>query len=276
MPEQTQGILMDVYWLQQTDADVPAADDWLSEWEAIFLRRLRFTKRRWDWRLGRWTAKQAVALFLNMPTQRETLVSIEIRPAASGVPEVFFADQPAPITISLSHRDGAAVCAVAPERAALGCDLEVIEPRSDAFVADYFTPEEQTFVAQASAADRPRLLALLWSAKESTLKALRTGLRLDTRCVVVKPVDTLQRWGEPAACSSGIWYPLQVSHNQEEIFHGWWRQTGNLLQTLVATPRPSPPISLAPHDLSSPTEMPRYSADLHARTSAIVGAGNRT
>ena len=69
----------------------------------------------------------------------------------------------------------------------MGCDLEMIEPRSDAFVADYFTVEEQALVARASAADRSRLLALLWSAKESALKALRAGLRLDTRCVIVIP-----------------------------------------------------------------------------------------
>ena len=50
-----------------------------------------------------------------------------------------------------------------------------IEPRSDAFVADYFTIEEQALVARASAADRDRILALLWSGKESALKALREG-----------------------------------------------------------------------------------------------------
>ena len=64
---------------------------------------------------------------------------------------------------------------------ALGCDLEVIEPRSEEFVADYFTTEEQKMVSQAPIADRSKLLALLWSAKESALKALREGLRFDTR-----------------------------------------------------------------------------------------------
>jgi len=32
----------------------------------------------------------------------------------------------------------------------IGCDLEVVEPRSDAFVADYFTSEEQALIARAS------------------------------------------------------------------------------------------------------------------------------
>jgi hypothetical protein len=52
---------------------------------------------------------------------------------------------------------------------------------------------KQVMVARASAADQPGLLALLWSGKESALKALRAGLRLDTRCVIVTPVDALRR-----------------------------------------------------------------------------------
>ena len=72
--------------------------------------------------------------------------------------------------------------------AELGCDLEIVEPRSDAFIADYFTAEEQALIERTSAADRSLLLALLWSAKESALKALRAGLRLDTRSVIVRPV----------------------------------------------------------------------------------------
>jgi len=245
---------MDVYWLEQTDRDLPAANDWLSEREAAFLSSLQFPKRSSDWRLGRWTAKQAVARSLNMPVRREALAGIEVRPAASGAPEVSLANQPMSVTVSLSHRDGAAVCAVVLSSAALGCDLELIEPRSDPFVTDYFTLQEQALVAQAAAADRSRLLALLWSAKESTLKALRMGLRLDTRCVVVNPVGVAQGCGAGEICPSGKWYPLQVSYDRDEIFHGWWRQNGNRVQTLVGNPRPSAPISLRTDNLSLPTE----------------------
>ena len=244
------GHRMDVYWLEQTARNVPAANDWLSEREAVFLSGLRFPRRSSDWRLGRWTAKQAVAHSLNMSVQRDALAGIEIRPAASGAPEVFFANQPMSVTISLSHRDGAAVCALVLSRAALGCDLELIEPRSEAFVTDYFTSEEQALVAQAP--DRSRLLALLWSAKESALKALGMGLRLDTRCVAV--VGNPYSGSEREVCPSGQWYPLQVAYDRDEIFHGWWRQTGNHLQTLVANPQPSPPIALRTDPLSMPTE----------------------
>jgi 4'-phosphopantetheinyl transferase len=113
--------------------------------------------------------------------------------------------------------------------------LEIIEPRSEAFVADYFTVEEQALVAQASAVDRSRLLALLWSGKESTLKALRTGLRLDTRSVVVAPDGGLDLNG---------WSRLRVQYAGSRVFHGWWQQSDDLLRTVVAAPPPAPPILL--------------------------------
>ncbi|MBZ5707385.1 MAG: 4'-phosphopantetheinyl transferase superfamily protein [Acidobacteriia bacterium] len=247
--------MMDVYWLEQTEEDVPRENDWLSQTEALQQSGMRFAKRRADWRLGRWTAKRAVAACLNLPGHAPALAEIEIRPAPSGAPEVFLANQPAAVTISLSHRAGAAICAVALPGVELGCDLEMIEPRSDAFVADYFTSEEQALVAQASAADRSRLLALLWSGKESALKALRAGLGLDTRCVMVCPEGACQG-GDEAGCiedptlgvqsshGPGSWRPLQVHYAGSRVFHGWWQCTGNLLRTVVATPPPVPPILL--------------------------------
>jgi len=248
---------MDVYWLEQNEADLPAENDWLSASEAARLNGMHFAKRRADWRLGRWTAKRALAVCLDVSTHPLDLAEIEIRPAPDGAPEVFFGNKPVAVTISLSHRVGTAVCAVALSGAALGCDLEVIEPRSDGFVADYFTLEEQALVARASAADRSRLLTLLWSAKESALKALRAGLRLDTRCVIVTPADVVQRRREdgvgcredvalplPPSCGLSSWRSLQVRYTHGQVFHGWWQHAGNLLRTLVAAPQSLPPILL--------------------------------
>src|SRR5271166_1370926 len=141
---------MDVFFLEQSEADLPAGNDWLSVSERAGLNALRVPKRRADWRLGRWTAKRALSIYLSMLGDHQALADIEIRPAASGAPEAFIANRPASAAISLSHCDGSALCTVAPSGTALGCDLELVEPRSDAFVADYFTVEEQELVAQAS------------------------------------------------------------------------------------------------------------------------------
>ena len=241
-----------VYWLKQTEADVPTDDDWLGASEAACLGALRIPKRRADWRLGRWTAKRAVAICLNSHSNPQSLAGIEVRPAASGAPEVFINSQPAGVTISLSHRSGIAMCAVAPSGTDLGCDLEMIEPRSDAFVADYFTDEEQAFIAQASAVDRFRLLALLWSAKECALKALREGLRLDTRSVTVNlPEGVWTSVHDEAIADCSLrhhltWRPLEVRCTSGQVFLGWWGQAGNLVQTLVAAPAPTRPILLQP------------------------------
>ncbi len=231
--------MMEVYWLEQTEGDLPAAHDWLSPSELIRMEGMRFAKRQADWRLGRWTSKNAVALYLNLPCDPQSLTNIEIRPASSGAPEAFLADKPATVTISLSHRGGVAACVVGPASAEPGCDLEIIEQRSDAFIADYFTDKEQTWLERTSAADRQLLVALLWSAKESALKALRTGLRVDTREVRVLPVRRLRY-----ADDDRSWHPLQVSAAEGRIFPGWWQNTGDLLRTFVALPPSAPPILL--------------------------------
>jgi 4'-phosphopantetheinyl transferase len=247
---------MNVYWLEQTEADVPAENDWLSAKEALCLDTLRFAKRRADWRLGRWTAKRALSVYLDVPADFGIFRKMEIRPAPSGAPEVFFGDLAASVTISLSHRSGRANCAVAMSGVELGCDLEIVEPHSEAFVADYFALEEQALVASAAVADRDRLLALLWSAKESALKALGAGLRLDTRSVIVTP--------SVASFNLIGWSRLQARYTRgrdtgdrcaddgcadygctgDQVFHGWWQQAGDMVRTVVAAPAPNPPIGL--------------------------------
>ena len=116
---------MDLYWLEQTEADVPQDNDWLGEGEAAVLEGMRFAKRRADWRLGRWTAKRALASFWKSSACMRALAAIEIRPAPTGAPEVYLSNSPAAVSISLSHRAGRAICAVSPSVEALGCDVEL-------------------------------------------------------------------------------------------------------------------------------------------------------
>jgi 4'-phosphopantetheinyl transferase len=226
---------MSVYWLEQGQSDLPLSDDWLSADEVLRLGTMRFEKRRADWRLGRWTAKLAVSAYCNAPRRPDCLRRFEIRPEASGAPNVWIGARPAPLTISLSHRAGSAVCAVASAGVELGCDLETVEPRTPEFLADYFTPSEQLLVEHAAASDRPRLIALYWSAKESTLKALRFGLRMDTR--------RLEVIGHPAK-DDADWRPLRVCFGSRS-YDGWWREAGRLVRTVVAAPSFSrPPLAL--------------------------------
>jgi len=228
---------VDVYWLEQVQADMPADANWLGPGETLCLSNLRVAKRRADWLLGRWTAKRALAVFLNLADDPGSLTDIEICAAPSGAPEVFVANRPLAITISLSHSSGKALCVLAPSSAALGCDLERIERRSQGFVDDYFTSQEQTLIEQSSAMDRSALETLLWSGKESTLKALHSGLRLDTRSVIVEPEET--------PCRLDGWHPLRVRYiEQYRVFQGWWKVGDDFVRTLVSSPRPNEPFRL--------------------------------
>lgn len=249
---------MDVYWLQQSEADLPATDDWLCESEAVRLSSFRFAKRRADWRLGRWTAKCAVAASLQLPDDHVSFKQIEIIPASTGHPEVTLHDHTETVTISISHRGGFALCAVALGDVKLGCDLEVIEPRSDAFIADCFTEKEHILIAQTSGEERSRLVSLLWSAKESALKTLRVGLRADTRSVEVKELDLQGHWSGrtdvhstqdnlPSELSSVFatdWRALQITCSGGTGFCGWWQHWNNVVRTIVGAPPPA-----APHKL---------------------------
>ncbi len=229
---------MAVYWLEQSEQDVAVEDDWLLLTEAARLRNMKFAKRRADWRLGRWTAKRALACCLGLAPDPQTLAEIEIHATPSGAPEVFIARRRQTLNLSLSHCSGRALCAITLSGASVGCDLEVAEVRHDAFVTDYFTATEQACVRNVLPPERWLVLALLWSAKESALKALRLGLRLDTRLAVVNLSDT--------EVSDSSWHPLQVSCPNENIFVGFHSKTSDFIRTIVTPPPPQLLIQLKP------------------------------
>ena len=125
----------------------------------------------------------------------------------------------------------------------MGCDLEISETHSDAFIGEYFTAEEQGMVAVLDPHYRSGFVTLLWSAKESALKALREGLRLSTREVRVEldPQQFCNAIGTAPEASDGdcfkpiSWFPLQVS-SDHRIFGGWWNKAEHLVRTVVAEP----------------------------------------
>jgi 4'-phosphopantetheinyl transferase len=212
-----------IYWLSRNADDVPGDDDWLSAGERAVLSGMRFAKRRNDWRLGRWTAKRALSV--RLPEHGRSLSSLEIRAAADGAPEVFVENAPGQFAISISHSSGRSLCALGPPACALGCDLERLEMREESLARDYFAPEEISFCAQAP--DQAAALTLIWSAKESTLKALRVGLRRDTKSILILPID----------CSSPdtSWKPW-TGHCLESsrVFYGWWCSDTEFIYTLAS------------------------------------------
>jgi 4'-phosphopantetheinyl transferase len=165
------------------------------------------------------------------------LARIEARNAPSGAPRLYIDRQPADHGVSLTDRAGCAVCLVAARSAAVGCDVEIVEPRSEAFVRDYLTQAEQRLVGAAGPA-RDAAANLIWSAKESALKVLGTGLRRDTRSVEV----TIAELSPPER----TWSALRVRTAEGEVFPGWWRRSRTFLLTVCWPGGGSPPAALEP------------------------------
>ena len=222
-------------------ADVPDSLAWLSRRERETLDRLHVPKRRQDWLLGRLVAKRAVAAWLGPADRPPPPSAIEILAAADGAPEAYVATVAAPLAISISHGAGRALCAVVPRGMAVGCDLEHVEPRDEGLVEDFFSEDEVAIVRSRDGRARDLLVTLVWSAKESALKLLREGLRLDTRSARVAL--------DESPVSTGEWAPLAVRcDDRGEAITGWWRTSGDEVLTVVTGAPVAPPLALSATD----------------------------
>jgi 4'-phosphopantetheinyl transferase len=216
-------------WLARGETQVPAGQHWLIGSEAARASSMRFTKRRNEYLVRRYAGKCAVAAVVGLPVDPAGLSRIGVLNRMSGAPYVEVDGQGLGLDISLTDRAGWAVCLVGPDLGAVGVDLEIVEPRSDGFVGDFLTPAEQAVVRSAKGPDGHDATAnLIWSAKESALKVLRTGLRADTRSVEVVLEDPTGVGGR-----TGDWQRLSVASGDRR-FPGWWRRDGVFLLTVVA------------------------------------------
>lgn len=212
---------MVIRWFEESASAIPLDDRWLSPSEVERLAAFRIAKRRNDWRLGRWVAKCAVTASID---SAHSLAEIEIRTRSSGAPEAICPGEPLRCSISISHRDGVACCAIAPGILALGCDLERVEMRSPAFLSSYFTPDEEEQFRGLPREEESAVATLLWSAKESALKALNTGLRVDTRTVSVRAEGI----GEPGR------HRFNTRFSDGELY-GWWTIYGGFVRTVACS-----------------------------------------
>jgi len=210
--------------VEQADVSaVPDHDAWLTPAERLWLSERHVPKRRADWRLGRWVGKGAVACALDAPDLPPDQVEILPEPGGAPTARVRSGVGWAEVSLSLSHAAGIGFAAALPGRVRLGCDVEAIEPRSDHFVDDYFTHDEAVW-ARSGGAEVDLRATLIWSAKESALKALGEGLRLDTRSVEVRG-ETPPR--------DGSWGAMTVRGPAGVTLTGCWRRTPGFVWTIA-------------------------------------------
>lgn len=268
------------------EAEVPPGVGWLSPAESLVMSRLVVERKRRAWRLGRWVAKRAVSACLGETWRAAPPDAVEILPAPDGAPLAsVLRDPPAApagpsvgrdpgapptealarragalsrVTVSISHRAGMGFAVAVADLHRVGCDLELVEPRSRRFVADYLTASEREAVEGAPAALRDTVVNLVWSAKEAALKALRVGLTVDTRAVevvvseAVVDLRTDGRRAEPAPGSFGAgggspsvpavpsWTPLAADVGGVRLT-GWWRAAEGFVWTVLGEEPLRPP-----------------------------------
>lgn len=222
------------YYAIQDRQQLPADLDWLSDAERARLDTFRFDKRRHDWLLGRWTAKQALMTVAALSDSGR----IEIGTAPDGAPLPRVDGRPFPGTLSLSHSNDRAFCVVTLDRTALGCDIELIEARGLSFAETYFTNSENDRITNTDEQNRDLLTTMIWSVKESVLKALRIGLGADTRSVEIIPdPDSATRGSrETAAWLAGT----AVARDGGEFGFRWRRDGDFVLSVAGRAPLPAP------------------------------------
>lgn len=219
-------------WASAGLDDVPAQGDWMDDTLALRLETMRYTKRHSEAMLARWTAKMAIAKTLELPTDTASLSRVTVRNAPDGAPEAYVDGVPIDAVIAMTDRADWSVCMVLRDGGRVGCDLELAETRSPAFVDDYLTAAERESVARST--DIAVTANAIWSAKESALKVLRTGLRRDTRTVEV----TLHGDGAES------WHALSVADQGGKVFPGWWTRYGDFLLTCATAGSTTEPVPL--------------------------------
>jgi 4'-phosphopantetheinyl transferase len=224
--------------------------------EREVLAGLRFPKRRREWLLGRWTAKRLLQRC--HPAYRSlSLQAITVGNDADGAPYLSVEGEGRlAMSLSISHRDDRAFCALSPTLPpSIGVDIERIEPRDPAFVHDFFTTDEDARVWTCPPSRRDALITVIWSAKESVLKALRHGLRMDTRRVeivhvagieVIKTVAGHPSGGCPPGGCPSVWEPPDETWHEIRIkcaadcpppdtvpICAWWRPWEDYVLTIA-------------------------------------------
>lgn len=201
----------------------------LSPQEQHELERMTIPQRRDEWLASRWLAKQLIRQTVKIPD--EEIGIIEIKKDFSGKPWVMVSGEPFG-SISLSHSGGAVLAGFSQNEADIfGCDLEKITSHSEAFLEDYFTTGEQSWLADSE--DLPRDSSLLWSIKEAAMKALGRGLSMDTRIVECRSwlhqITTPSGWQQFEISVAGLPYQPRAA----------WRQVDEYVLTICQLAGPA-------------------------------------
>lgn len=223
-------------WLLTDASEItqPPAE-FLSAAEQEQYAALRFAKRRDEWLLGRWTAKQLVQRVLcERAGKRSALNRLQIFNDPAGAPFVGGEGGEWNLTLSLSHSHGKALALVGDGM--VGADIERIQPQPPHLFDPYFTLAEMAQVNQAAPELRETLLMALWSVKEAALKAIHKGLYVEPRTVEIT--------FPPLQTAPPLWIRLGIAFEarQSPPLVGWWGVRDEFVLALAVAETQAPPL----------------------------------
>ncbi|HRX01581.1 MAG: 4'-phosphopantetheinyl transferase superfamily protein [Anaerolineae bacterium] len=275
-------------WLLQSAAEHPdlargvPSPGVFSSAELLRLEQFRFDKRRREWLLGRWTAKQLLrshlrdqyafdapldALLVGREPGGAPVAILDSQQALNAgwpmdavetLPLIGAAgEQPAgpaltvvgvrlPVSLSISHSNGAAFCALLRTNGAtahlqLGADIERIDTRSQQFRTTFLTATENAWISSATADLADMLVTATWSVKEAVLKALQLGLTVDTRRVTAlcRFDGDLTQWTPVQIECDSLLIPRRnvndgVTTPVAHQLTGWWRTADAYVLSMAA------------------------------------------
>jgi len=159
-------------------------DEVLHPDEEAYYKTLEFEKRRRSYLIGRYAAKQAVGAF----AQEKNLSKILIQPGIFNQPVVRCGDEHN-VQVSITHCDELGAALAFPEAHPMAIDIEKIYTDKNNVLETQMTGKEREMV---SAVPFPyeTMLTLLWTAKESLSKILRTGLTAPFHIFEIDRIET--------------------------------------------------------------------------------------
>lgn len=199
---------------------------WLCEAEVAEYQALIIPKRRDEWLAGRILVKKTYSEQIAPAIHPRQL---QILREPSQKPELLLNEQSTGMSISISHSHGWVAAALDPSGHPMGIDLERVEARDPAFLADYFTATEKNWIAQDGNLTPDQKITLIWSSKESVLKSLGLGLHLDPLRVEVSGImvpTVVSEWGSGRAM-------VKTDEREVECFLRW-QMMGEMVITFAS------------------------------------------
>lgn len=215
-----------IFWKCQNMKDIPTDQSWLSGLELEQYQRLRFPKRQRDWLSGRYVGKSLLKS-VHFDDNSNSLNHLSIQNEPGGAPFIQYHQDRLVGSLTLSHRGSYAAAAWCDdEDVTIGIDLEVVENKTTGFIEDYFSYREAEALFVLTEEKRDVVASLLWSGKEAILKALKIGLRIDTRKLIfeIPEIQHEERWSR---------ITILESPGELENIHLFWKSMGNMIISLA-------------------------------------------